>query len=187
MNSTALERLLAWDTTARAWLMSFQHPLLDPVMVGLSIIGRGAAVWVALVLLLVTLDRRRMRAAATVLIALALAHLVTDWIIKPLVARPRPFETIVDTRVIDRRPGTYSFPSGHAATSLAGAIGLTWLWPAGRALFWPLAFLIAFSRIYVGVHYPVDVLCGAVLGVLCALTARSIANHSYGRQVTLKS
>jgi undecaprenyl-diphosphatase len=187
MRTSALERLLAWDTAARAWLMSFHHPLLDPVMVGLSIIGRGAAVWVAFALLLVALDRRRMPAAATVLIAVALAHVMTDGVIKPLVARPRPFETIADTRVIDRRPGTYSFPSGHAATSLAGAIGLTWLWPAGRVLFWPLAFLIVVSRIYVGVHYPVDVLCGAGLGVLCALTARSIANHTYGRQVTLKS
>jgi undecaprenyl-diphosphatase len=187
MRTTALDRLFAWDTAARVWLMSFQHPLLDSVMVGLSIIGRAAAVWVAIAVLLVAIDRRRMRAAATVLIAVALAHVMTDWVIKPLVERERPFEAAADTRVIDRRPVTYSFPSGHAATSLAGAITLTWLWPPGRVLFWPLAFLIAASRIYVGVHYPLDVLGGAALGVLCAWTARSIQDRTYRTRVTLGS
>jgi undecaprenyl-diphosphatase len=80
----------------------------------------------------------------------------------------RPFEAAVAVRVIDRRPLTYSFPSGHAAGSFAAAATLAHVWAPGRAVFWGLAALIAFSRIYAGVHYPLDVLGGALLGLASA-------------------
>ena len=143
-------------------------------MVGLSIIGRGGAIWIAITLALVILDRSRLRAAAVVLVALALAFAMTDLVLKPVIARARPFETAVATRVIDRRPLTYSFPSGHAASAVAGAITLSQLWPAGRVVLWSLATLVALSRIYVGVHYPLDVLGGALLGPACAGVANRV-------------
>jgi undecaprenyl-diphosphatase len=80
----------------------------------------------------------------------------------------------VATRVIDRRPLTYSFPSGHAASSVAGAVTLSQLWPAGRVVLWSLATLVALSRIYVSVHYPLDVLGGALLGLACAWVAHRV-------------
>jgi undecaprenyl-diphosphatase len=170
----ALRQLVEWDTTARVWLTTHHHPIADVVMVGLSIIGRGGAIWIAMTLALVILDRSRLRTAAVVLAAVALAFAMTDLVVKPLVARARPFETSVATRVIDRRPLTYSFPSGHAASSVAAAVTLSRIWPAGRLMLWLLAALVALSRIYVGVHYPLDVLGGGVLGVACAWVARRV-------------
>ena len=164
----ALRQLVEWDTAARSWLTTYHHPIADVVMVGLSIIGRGGAVWIAIALVLVAFDRSRMRAAAVVFAALGLSFVMTDLVVKPLVARARPFEGSVSMRVIDRRPLTYSFPSGHAASAVVGAITLSRLWPAGRLVLWALATLVALSRIYVGVHYPLDVIGGAVLGVACA-------------------
>ena len=164
----ALRLLVEWDTAAREWLTTYHHPLADAVMVTLSIIGRGGAIWIAIALTLVLLDRTRMRAAAGVLVALVLAFVTTDLVVKPLVARARPFAASVTMRVIDRRPLTYSFPSGHAASAVAGAITLSWIWPNGRLVLWLLAALVAVSRIYVGVHYPLDVLGGAALGAVCA-------------------
>jgi undecaprenyl-diphosphatase len=172
----ALRQLIEWDTAARVWMTTHHHPVADTVMVGLSIIGRGGAVWFAILLALVLMDRSRLRAAGVVVAALALAFAMTDLAIKPIVARARPFEAAVATRVIDRRPLTYSFPSGHAASSFAAAVTLSRLWPAGGGALWVLAILVSLSRIYVGVHYPLDVIGGAILGIASAWIAhRAIA------------
>jgi undecaprenyl-diphosphatase len=86
--------------------------------------------------------------------------------IKLLVDRPRPG---LDPLV--RLPTDPSFPSGHAATSFAGATMLSAFAPRYRWVFFTLATLIAFSRIYVGVHWPIDVVAGAVLGAALATAA----------------
>ena len=169
-----LRLLIEWDTAVREWLVTYHHPIADVVMVGLSIIGRGGAVWIAIALALVAIDRRRLRAVAVVLIAQVLAFVATDLVVKPIVARARPFQASVLTRVIDRRSLTYSFPSGHAASAVAGAALLSSIWPSGRVALWSLAAMVALSRIYVGVHYPLDVLGGAVLGLACAWVASRI-------------
>jgi undecaprenyl-diphosphatase len=176
---TVLRQLVEWDTAARVWLTTHHHPIADVVMVGLSIIGRGGAMWIAITIALVIMDRGRLRAAGVVAVALALSFVMTDLVIKPIVARSRPFEASVATRVIDRRPLTYSFPSGHAASSVAAAITLSQLWPAGRVVLWSLATLVAMSRIYVGVHYPLDVLGGALLGLACAWVANRVMVVSF--------
>jgi undecaprenyl-diphosphatase len=81
-------------------------------------------------------------------------------LLKVLIPRHRPrLHTIV------REPHDHSFPSGHAATSFAGATLLSAYAPRLRVPLYALAVLIAFSRLYVGVHYPLDVLGGAVVGV----------------------
>ena len=105
-------------------------------MVGLSIIGRGGAMWIAITIALVIVDRGRLRAAGVVAVALALSFVMTDLVIKPIVARARPFESPAATRMIGRRPLTYSFPSGHAASAVAAAITVSQLWPAGRVVLW---------------------------------------------------
>ena len=172
----ALRHVIDWDTAARGWLTTYHHPIADVLMVGLSTIGRAGAVWIAITLALVLVDRSRLRAAAVVFVSLTLAFAMTDLVIKPLVARARPFEASVATRVIDRRPLTYSFPSGHAGSSFAAAMTISRLWPAGRVAVWVLAILVSISRIYVGVHYPLDVVGGAILGIMSAWIAhRAIA------------
>jgi undecaprenyl-diphosphatase len=168
---TLLDALLVWDSVARTWIVAHHHPAIDVLMVGLSIMGRAGTVWLAITLVLIILDRRHLRAGARVVVALLLAYAVTDGLIKPLVARTRPFELPTATRVIDRRPATYSFPSGHAAASVAAALTLTHVWPRGRPVLWLLALLVSFSRIYVGVHYPLDVIGGALVGLACAWAA----------------
>ena len=87
---------------------------------------------------------------------------------RPPVADPDP-ATLVDL------PGTYSFPSGHAAVSFACATVLALAVPRLRWPLYALAALIAFSRVYVGVHFPFDVLAGAVIGVAIAIALRMLA------------
>jgi undecaprenyl-diphosphatase len=83
--------------------------------------------------------------------------------------RPRPFESVPEADPLLGGVGGSSFPSGHAATSAAGALALSLLAPRLAPLLAALALGIAFSRVYVGVHYPLDVVGGAALGL--AVTA----------------
>jgi membrane-associated phospholipid phosphatase len=139
--------------------------ILDPFMVAATWLGVGAGVWFALALIGMAWPRHRAAAARTIL-ALAVTLGVNDQIVKPLVDRDRPFEQVVTAaRVIQQpRPTTPSFPSGHSATAVVGAVSLARLWPHARWALGLLGALIAFSRIYVGVHFPTDVAAGVLLG-----------------------
>lgn len=104
-------------------------------------------------------------------LAMAVAILLTDQlssaVVKPLVGRTRPCFAVAEVEALVRQARSASFPSSHAANSF-GVATLLWLgFPRWRWAALALASLISFSRIYVGVHYPSDVLAGAALGVLC--------------------
>ena len=129
---------------------------LDPLFVLLTRIGTAGAVWIAIACALALAWRRR-----TILWAIPVLWLadLTAYEIKLAVDRPRPrLEHLV------RVPTDPSFPSGHAATSFAGATLLSWLAPRLAPWLALLAVAISYSRLYVGVHYPLDVLGGAALG-----------------------
>jgi undecaprenyl-diphosphatase len=101
----------------------------------------------------------------------AAASLVTSLVttaIKYPVGRERPASVVLDPEPLMEVPTTSSFPSGHAMSSFACAYVLARLAPRLAVPSFVLAALIAFSRVYVGVHYPLDIAAGAVLGVAVA-------------------
>jgi undecaprenyl-diphosphatase len=100
---------------------------------------------------------------------LALATLTVEYPIKYYFKRRRPFIDIIQAIVIGKKPGTWSFPSGHSATAFAGAWIFTRYFPRLTALWYSIAGLTAFSRIYLGDHYPGDVTSGSLLGTLFAI------------------
>lgn len=118
--------------------------------------------WLAIALVLAVL-RRRVSIFALVLAADAVAELVAD-LLKLAIPRARPHLSHLVAL-----PHSHSFPSGHAATSFACATVLGKVVPRYRIAFFVLAAAIAYSRLYNGVHYPLDVAAGALLGVLTAL------------------
>ncbi len=141
---------------------------LDYVMAFFSYAAQGGIIWIILGAALLCF--RKTRAAGVMLLAAILfSWLLGDYVIKPLVQRPRPFRQNPDFVLFIKTPKGYSFPSGHSTVAAAATtvllathrrIGLA-------ALF--TALLVMFSRLYNYVHFPSDVLCGAVLGVCCAL------------------
>jgi undecaprenyl-diphosphatase len=133
------------------------------VFVSLSRIGTGGFVWILLAVAL-TIASRRLPILWTVPVVVASDAVALG--IKSVVDRPRPH---LDPLV--RVPTDWSFPSGHATTSFAGATMLAHFAPRWRPALYLLAAAIAFSRVYVGVHYPVDVLAGAALGTALASAA----------------
>ena len=153
-------------------LQKIHTPLLDWLMLGFTRLGEAGAIWIAITLLLL-LHKKTRRCGAVCAIALLLSLLLCNLCLKPLIARPRPF-TYRDVSLLVAPPMDWSFPSGHASASFAAAIGLReqgWRWSVPALV---LAGLIAFSRLYLYVHFPGDVLFGALLGCFCGLAARFI-------------
>jgi undecaprenyl-diphosphatase len=135
-----------------------------------SRVGTVGAVWIAIALALALLWRR-----PSLFVQVTVAVLVADGLtalIKEVVPRHRPFE-----HQLGPSERTHSFPSGHTATAFAGATMLSAFVPRYRVAFYALACLIGFSRLYNGVHYPTDVLAGAVLGSLTALLLLAAARR----------
>jgi undecaprenyl-diphosphatase len=97
---------------------------------------------------------------------------MVEWPIKALFRRKRPFIDVVRALVIGRRPDGWSFPSGHTAAAFSGAWVASTVWPRRAPFFFGLAATVGFSRIYVGAHYPGDVLAGATLGMVIAEAIR---------------
>jgi membrane-associated phospholipid phosphatase len=128
-------------------------------------------VWIALAPALAAAGRRPILVTTAVTAACVWGADLAALLLKIVVGRPRPFRTLAEADPLLRGDVHSSFPSGHAATSFAGALVLAYLFR--RALPWlvVLAAGIAFSRVYVGVHYPLDVLAGAALGSVSALVA----------------
>jgi len=125
--------------------------------------------WIGLAALVSLIDPiHHRRLAFEVLPSLWLTMMAVNFGIKRVFRRSRPFSTYVDARVIGRRPADWSFPSGHAAAAFAGATLLSTALPGLAPLFFAYAFVVAFARVYLGVHYPSDVLIGAGAGVTLA-------------------
>jgi undecaprenyl-diphosphatase len=141
---------------------------LNPFFEGLSAIGTWGAIWLGAGLLAAYLLRRPM-AFVAVAVADGAAQGVNS-AIKDAVDRPRPH-----VHPLVGEPHSSSFPSGHAASSFACALMLSWIAPPAAAPAFVLAALIAASRVYVGVHYPLDVIGGAAVGLAVATALRLLA------------
>jgi len=136
-------------------------------MIFASAVGSAGFVWWVFALIASVFPARR-AAAWRLLLAVAVSFLVSHYVLRPVFDRPRPFTVMAELSVIDAKPITPSFPSGHAAMAVAGALAGARMIPASAWILWPLAGLVAVSRIYIGVHWPSDVLAGAIVGLACA-------------------
>lgn len=131
--------------------------------------------WVVGVLVLLLFDLTKgVRVALAVLPALWFTMITVNVVLKRAFRRRRPFIAFVDARVIGPRPRDFSFPSGHTAAGFAGALLMSLYVPAGAPLFYVFALAVGFSRIYLGVHYPSDVLMGAFSGTVLALAYHAV-------------
>jgi undecaprenyl-diphosphatase len=146
------------------------HPLND-FFVWLSKIGTYGLVWLGIGLVLALVWRRALPFALVVLAVVAADGIAT--LVKIAIGENRP----ADKGSLLTIPHSHSFPSGHSAVAFAAATVLASLVPRVAPAFFALALAIGYSRVYVGVHWPLDVVGGAVIGVATALLLLAIARR----------
>lgn len=150
----------------------YTTPVLDRVMPALSLSGNLGLIWLGILGALAAFGKKTGRRIALIgLGALAIGFFASE-LLKEITVRPRPFLSLEEVRLLISAPHSYAFPSGHTTSSFAVASGL-YLGARrllGRVPLWAwgslaLAAAISYSRLYVGVHWPTDVLAGVALGV----------------------
>jgi undecaprenyl-diphosphatase len=144
-------------------------PRADRALVLLSSVMHYGEGWALVALMMLIADfRAGLRASLEALPVLWLMMLTVNFPLKRIFRRHRPFIAFVDARVLGPKPKDYSFPSGHTAAAFAGAFLFGAHAPPWAPLFYVIATVVGFSRVYLGVHYPSDVVIGAIVGVSLA-------------------
>ncbi len=156
------------------FLQTIHTPLLDKILAFITSLGNAGIIWIVLAVVLLILPKTR-KTGIIVAAALLMNLILCNLILKNLVARVRPYDVNTAIAILIKKPLDFSFPSGHTAASFAA---MTALFLAKMKKAWiaalVLAVLIAFSRLYFYVHYPTDVLGGAVVGILSGIIGYAI-------------
>lgn len=165
-------------------LQRIHTPALTAVMKVITTLGDAGMIWIILAVVLLLIPKTR-KTGIVVAIALILDLILCNGLLKNLVARTRPYDIQTTVQILIRKPADYSFPSGHTAAAFAATMGLYFAKDRDKRLWIPalvLSVLIAFSRMYFYVHYPTDILGGAVIGTLCGYLGAKTAEMYEGRK-----
>jgi len=161
---------MPWDGQFLIWLQeNVRSDFLTPIMKLITHLGDKGLFWILTAFVLLIFKKTRPLGIMAGM-ALVFSVLINNVMIKPNVGRIRPYEVVDGLKLLIEKQHDPSFPSGHSGASLAAAV--VYLVKGPKKIGIPaiiLALLIAFSRLYVGVHYPTDVIAGIITGTCCAI------------------
>ena len=168
---------MAFDGEILLWIQdNIRGPILDSVFKFITSLANGGILWIAIIAILIISKKYRYVGIVSAF-SLIICNLINTIIIKNIVQRTRPYEVVEGLNKIIDMDNSYSFPSGHTTVSFAVAIVIFMLMSKKYGISAIiLATTIAFSRLYVGVHYPTDVLYAAISSVIMAVITVIIFN-----------
>jgi undecaprenyl-diphosphatase len=149
---------------------AIRHPVLDTTMTTFSWFGNDGRIWIAIAVLLLLFQSHR-KAGVTLATGLILNLALVIAILKPLFDRVRPFVLNPDVTLLITPPADGGFPSGHTAASFAAATVLYHFNKRWGIAAYVFAALMGFSRLYLYVHFPTDIIAGAIAGILIGVVA----------------
>lgn len=153
---------------------NLHNEVLDKIMIFFTNLGDAGIFWIVLALILIFFKKTR-KCGVLMLISMVIGVIVGNGIIKNIVQRQRPCWIDSSIPLLIPNPSDYSFPSGHTLASFEAAIMIflhNKKWGIAAIV---LALIIGFSRLYLFVHFPSDVLCGAILGTCISLLVYFVA------------
>lgn len=177
LRQALLKQLKPYDALDARVFLAINHlphtKLLNAFFGFFTLSFTAGAAWYALLALAFFRDKREgLKLIHGIALPLTIAGATVELPLKSFFRRRRPFIAIIQAIVIGRKPGSWSFPSGHSAVAFAGAWLFSQHMPRRTWLFYLAAGLVGFSRIYLGNHYPGDVASGSLLGTLFAMLVR---------------
>lgn len=172
-----LQYILEADGRVLLFIQEFlRFEWLNPIVVFLTSLADGGIIWILFAALLLCFKKYR-KTGIAIVAALLIGYVITNLCLKNFVMRVRPYDAIAALEPLVRA-GDWSFPSGHSTCSMAGGWVMYRRLPKHLGI--PaiiLGILICLSRLYVGVHYPTDVICGALVGVVAAMCSLKLVER----------
>lgn len=172
-----MNALLEWDADVLLWIQeNMRTELMTVIMKSITRLGDAGCLWIVLSVLFLVLNKTR-RVGVAASFAMIFTFITVNLGIKNIVARIRPYEAVEGLNRLVEAQKDYSFPSGHTAHAFAVGVVILIMMPrkVGVPVF-IISVLMAYSRLYIGVHYPTDVIGGAVIGTLMGLLSVFLVN-----------
>jgi undecaprenyl-diphosphatase len=176
MMSTIFSSMDKWDHAVFFAFQRIQSSTLDVVLGYPTLLGDTFLLLSVLLVGILFLDRDKVAEKITLCV---FAVLTTYWVVtllKDFFGRPRPWELWPGVALTFGKAANPAFPSGHTAVAFAAAYTLNRIYPGKMSWLYAVAGWVGITRIYTGVHYPTDVLAGAVVGIACAIVATALFN-----------
>ncbi len=175
--------ILSLDASILLWIQdNLRAEWLTPFVLFYTKAGGLGLIWILTSLIFLCFKKTRWVGAAG-LLALCFSLAVNNMCLKRMFARIRPYEVIEGLQLIGKKASDFSFPSGHSGSSFAAATAMFWTIKKGN-IRWILilgAVLMAFTRLYIGIHYPTDIIGGIITGTLCGYAAYRIVDFVHAK------
>lgn len=170
-----MEALLSLDGSILLGIQEYlRADWLTPVMLTITKLGNLGFIWIVISLLLLCFKKTRWAGAAGIL-GLIFSLVFNNWLLKNLFERTRPYEVVEGLMLMTKKASDFSFPSGHTGSSFAAATAICCMMKQSRTkwqyLLLGFAAVMGYTRLYIGIHYPSDVICGMLTGILCGYAA----------------
>ena len=177
------DAIQTWDVNALNWIQEhICNPVLDAIFPVITLFGEKGLFLIAVAVIFLCFKRTR-KTGIMMGAALLLGLIIGNGILKNLFARIRPCDINTQVQLLIARPNDFSFPSGHTAASFTASAALYF---SGEKKLWKpaliIACLLAFSRLYLYVHYPTDILGGILIGILAGYIGYAVVNRWMGQK-----
>lgn len=169
------------------WIQNIRTPVGDMIVPLISSLGDAGKVWILMTIIFLLHPKTR-RNGVILAVALCVDLVLCNGILKNLFGRVRPFYVNTSVQLLIPGPGEFSFPSGHTAASFTAVAAL--YFAGERKHLWSvfvLALLIAFTRLYLYVHYPTDILGGVIAGIAAGYIGNRIVSRFWKRETNRRS